>query len=121
LAERIVLIDLPKPVFPSPAFRCLDWFNERNKICEGGLVVERSVLLDLAYPSSVAIREVMKTVKIETWDPFPVLCPTEVCSAQTKNGSILYFDGDHLSNAGNQLLRASFTEKLNELWGVYRG
>ncbi|MBL7395873.1 hypothetical protein INQ29_23860, partial [Escherichia coli] len=40
---RLVL-EAPKPVFPSPIFRCTDWFNRTNPACHG-LTVEREAML----------------------------------------------------------------------------
>lgn len=120
-SKRIVLIDLPKPVFPSPIFRCLDWFNRGNAICKGGHDVERNTLLKLAHPSTQAIYEIKSRTNLEVWDPFPILCPNEVCRITTDNGSTLYFDGDHLSNAGNQILAASFNKKLRKVWEGHLG
>jgi hypothetical protein len=40
---------------------------------------------------------------LTVWDPFPVLCPADPCQAMP-GGHPLFFDGDHLSGLGNDLL-----------------
>ena len=46
---------------------------------------------------------------VKILNPIPYLCDTEKCYG-TKNGSILYFDDDHLSETGNKLLIPMFKE-----------
>ena len=48
---------------------------------------------------------------INIWDPFPVLCPGETCSAVV-DGKPLFFDGDHLSAHGNRVLYPGFRDAL---------
>lgn len=112
-----VLIDAPKPVFPGPAFRCSDWFNRVNPICDGGLTVARSSLLEFRLPTMQSIAELDDRFdNIITWDPFPVLCPNETCSPYDSDGKPLFFDGDHLSGHGNRVLSQSFEQILLQKW-----
>ncbi|MCW3847493.1 acyltransferase [Sphingomonas sp. LB-2] len=98
-----LVIEAPKPMFRSPPFRCSDWFNRDNPICHG-LSVPRAELLSRQKPVSDAIQTLAARLPgLFVWDPFPALCPGEVCQAQA-GGKPLFFDGDHLSGAGNDLL-----------------
>jgi len=51
------------------------------------------------------------------WDPFPVLCPQDPCRAAAAAGP-LFFDGDHLTNFGNQLLYPHFLSVLRHVWAA---
>jgi peptidoglycan/LPS O-acetylase OafA/YrhL len=113
-----VIIDAPKPVFASPPFRCSDWFNAFNPVCAAGFTVDRNFLLDHR-------RDVMKSLErlsdnffnLTVWDPFPVLCSTEICSAfDDRNNKPLFFDGDHLSGYGNTVLYPSFELVIQQIW-----
>lgn len=104
-----VLFEAPKPVFASPPFRCSDWFNAGNPICRGGLSIERSRLLALSRPTLAAI-EILRErhPDLLVWDPFPLLCPQDVCRAIDDERRPLFFDGDHLSARANHLLYDDF-------------
>jgi peptidoglycan/LPS O-acetylase OafA/YrhL len=99
---RLVL-EAPKPLFPSPIFRCADWFNRRNPICNG-LSIDRETMLERRRP---VIRAMSRLVADQPgavlWDPLPLLCPGKVCEAMPA-GRPLFFDGDHPSGLGNDLL-----------------
>ncbi len=112
----IVLMDAPKPVFLSPAFRCADWFNSKNPICEKGSTVPRDFLLKHREPIMQSLLSLKRThSKLIIWDAFPVLCPSETCSA-FDNDKPIFFDGDHLSGHGNLLLYPYFVSLLNKEW-----
>ncbi|MBN2005479.1 MAG: acyltransferase [Anaerolineae bacterium] len=111
-----ILIDAPKPVTKSPPYRCSDWFNRMNPICSPGFSVDRELLLELRQP----VMDSLKTLEgshpdLSVWDPFPVLCKSEICSAYD-DGKPLFFDGDHLSAYGNRVLIPSFRDKLLSIW-----
>jgi SGNH domain (fused to AT3 domains)/Acyltransferase family len=105
-----VIIDLPKPVFRSPAFRCADWFNAGNPICGAGHGTQRSRDAVQQARQSV-VQGLQELAALETgghlWDLLPLLCPTPTCSAMVEGGP-LYFDGDHLSGHGNERVFADF-------------
>ena len=108
---------MPKPVFLTPPFRCSDWFNSTNPMCDRGFTVERDYLMR----SSKFVREGINTLKkhnsnVFVWDPFPILCNTKTCSTYDKNGLPLFFDGDHLSVHGNDVLLPDFMRVLNLVW-----
>lgn len=105
-----VLFDAPKPLFRSPAFRCSDVFNAANPICRGGLTQPREALKTLRAPvvaNLAALAAQWSQVRI--WDPFPLLCPNDTCSA-IEAGRPLFFDGDHLSAYGNARLYPEFRD-----------
>ncbi len=114
-----VLIDLPKPIFKAPPFRCSDWFNQSNPICKAGMSIERQFLLEHRQ-SVVQSIQILKArhANVFVWDPFPVLCQGEICSAFNGNKP-LFFDGDHLSGYGNQVLIPSFKKKIFNVFTAY--
>jgi peptidoglycan/LPS O-acetylase OafA/YrhL len=110
-----VLMDAPKPIFRAPPFRCSDWFNRSNPVCEPGFTVSKELLLRLREPTLVSLRELQKSHGIHVWDPFPILCGGAVCSAFNR-GKPVFSDGDHLSGYGGRLLVPSFTNQIQEIW-----
>ena len=107
-----VVIDAPKPVFKSPAFRCSDWFNSMNAVCSGGLALSRDFLLEHRRPAMQSLAALAAAnPRLLIWDPLPVLCPEEICRAVDARGP-LFFDGDHLSALGNRVLYPSFLSTL---------
>ena len=48
---------------------------------------------------------------VSTFDPSAILCGAEVCDA-ARNGVSLYFDDNHLSVAGAQLLARAIAQRL---------
>jgi len=111
-----VIIDAPKPIFKAPPFRCSDWFNKSNPICKHGFSMKRDFLLEFRKPVMESL-EILKQKfpKLIIWDPFPVLCKTEICTAFDGNKP-LFFDGDHLSAHGNRVLYPSFKNVINSIW-----
>jgi peptidoglycan/LPS O-acetylase OafA/YrhL len=110
-----VIIDTPAPVFRAPPFRCADWFNRMNPVCAHGFEVPAAELKDLDAPVLKNLHELHTDYPdLVVWDPFPILCPGSVCSA-FRNGKPLYFDQDHLSGYGNQLLLPSFSAVVQSL------
>ncbi len=110
-----IVINAPLPVLPAPAFRCSDWFNRSNPGCRAGLSVawerlegQRRVALDTLE------RIAAPRPEVRVWDPFPILCPSDPCTA-IRDGRPVFFDGDHLSGHGNELLLPSFLAMLETL------
>jgi peptidoglycan/LPS O-acetylase OafA/YrhL len=107
-----VVFEAPTPLFRAPPFRCADWFNRANPICKPGLTMARAELDTVRAPVLDSYRRLAEDVSgITVWDPFPILCPGQVCRA-VKDGRPLFFDGDHLSGYANRLLLPSFVEHL---------
>jgi peptidoglycan/LPS O-acetylase OafA/YrhL len=111
-----IIFEAPTPVFRSPPFRCADWFDAHNPICAGGTVVARTELeARRAAPLAEMHRLEAAVTGVSVWDPFPILCPGQSCSS-FRAGEPLFFDGDHLSGAGDDLLLASFTETVERVF-----
>lgn len=110
-----VLFEAPKPVFAVPPFRCADTFNAGNPICTGEKSTPRHQLQALRAPVLASMAEVVRGLpKAAVYDPFPWLCPGEVCEPH-QTGRPLFFDGDHLSGHGNEVLLPSFKAALADL------
>src|SRR3989344_5093353 len=45
-----LVFEAPKPVLPSPTFRCADWFNKMNPVCKEGSSIPR-ITMPTAYLS----------------------------------------------------------------------
>lgn len=110
-----IIIDAPKPVFLAPPFRCSDWFNKMNPVCVGGLTMEKSVLMELRVPMMQTLELVKgKYPSVTLWDPFPILCPGEVCAVRDADGP-LFLDGDHITGHGNMVVASAFRKVLSSL------
>jgi hypothetical protein len=111
-----VIIEAPKPILPSPPFRCSDWFNKMNPIVKGGVSIERDFLIAHRSAAMKSIREVVEVLpETRVWDPFFVLCPGEIFEA-FDNQKPLLFDGDHITTYANEKLFPSFKELLEDIW-----
>ncbi|WP_058912459.1 acyltransferase family protein [Entomohabitans teleogrylli] len=107
-----VVFEAPKPIFQVPPYRCADWFNRDNPICAPGMTMDRALLQKYRAPVLDSYAQVVQAVpSVSVWDPFPVLCPGEVCSVW-KDGHALFFDGDHLSAWGSMTLLADFSARV---------
>lgn len=107
-----VLFPAPTPVFKSPAFRCADWFNRSNPVCDQPIHLEASTFTRQRASTMTMISELRHRIpKLETWDPAEVLCPSGNCSAMSGERP-LFFDGDHLSAYGNHILFPSFSAAI---------
>lgn len=114
-----VLIDAPKPVLRAPAFRCSDWFNRHNPVCSTGADTSRALLLEMRAPVMSSLQYLQqRNTNLTVWDPFPVLCPGEVCRAFDASGKTMFFDGDHLSAHGNRVLYPRFAQVLRNMYGI---
>ncbi|WP_420143849.1 acyltransferase family protein [Sphingobium sp.] len=110
-----LILEAPKPLFRSPPFRCSDWFNRSNPICEGGETMPRSELTDMRQPVYQAMQTLTARVPgLRIWDPFPILCPGKTCSALV-DGRPIFFDGDHISGHANDVLYPSFKAEVGKL------
>lgn len=110
-----LVLELPKPIFPTPLFRCADWFNRDNPACSSGTEMPRAVLERHRQPVLAFAEKLRGRVEgFSTWDPFPLLCPGATCS-MLKDGKPLFFDGDHVSGLANRLLLADFMRTMEAL------
>jgi peptidoglycan/LPS O-acetylase OafA/YrhL len=109
-----IIFEAPKPMFRAPPFRCSDWFNRNNPICEPGFTMPRADLLMYREPVMAQLRELALEPGVSIWDPFNAFCPGAVCEA-VSDGKPLFFDGDHPSGAGNERAYGSFVNHLLSL------
>lgn len=105
-----VLFVAPTPVMRSQLYRCADWFNRNNPICQGGHQVDREELERIRRP----VLESMKALSaefngVEIWDPFQTLCPDNPCT-NTREGRPLFIDDYHLSAYAALVLYPEFKE-----------
>lgn len=110
-----VILTSPAPILHATPYRCADWFNAGNPICQRGLTVPRDETL--RYGAQVRDSLAAITYRLEStyvWDPLPILCPGTTCAAWM-DGKPLYADGDHLSGYANLLLLPDFERFVAEL------
>jgi hypothetical protein len=111
-----VLLDAPLPVFQSIAFRCSDWFNKMNPICRSGQRISKRFLEDHRRNTMNAISELKDEFpKLSVWDPFYRLCSQDHCSSWDSEGP-LFFDSDHLTGHGNEVLYPLFLQSVENVW-----
>jgi peptidoglycan/LPS O-acetylase OafA/YrhL len=104
---RLVL-EAPKPIFPTAHYRCADWFNRANPVCRGGYEVATAAFLAARAAPLADLRQLASALpRTSVWDPRPVLCPGARCAA-TRNGLWLLRDEEHLLPAASVLLFPSF-------------
>jgi peptidoglycan/LPS O-acetylase OafA/YrhL len=114
--EVHIVIDAPLPIFKSPPFRCSDWFNKSNPVCLSGFTMRRDALLNDRKPVMKSLDLLVSDFpKLIIWDPFPILCKTNICSAFEQNKP-LFFDDDHLSAYGNRVPYSSFKSLVKKIW-----
>lgn len=110
-----VIVDLPKPVFRAPPFRCADKFNHMNPVCEPGFSMDRAFMEQYRADAVSMIRRVAGRVEnVYLWDPLPELCSALKCDAFDGKRP-LFFDADHLSGYGNERLLPSFEALVTKL------
>ena len=113
-AKLTVILVAPPPILKSPTFRCSDWFNQTNPVCQSGLTVERTELLALRSPILQELNELSQALpNVFVWDPFLALCPEKICSSH-RDAMPLFFDGDHISNYGNFIVYENLRDWLSK-------
>ncbi|MCO6186454.1 acyltransferase family protein [Rhizobium sp. L1K21] len=114
-----VIIRNPEPVFHFIPFRCSDWFNQSNPICQAPKTESRAELLQRTKPVMDSIAAVQKNVEdLVVLDAFNSLCAEEMCSIFDKAGNPLFSDQDHLSGWGNEFILPELKEALNKALGT---
>ena len=104
-----IVFEAPKPIFRSPPFRCAERYNRSNPACADGTDIDRGELDALRKPTLDAYRALADALPgLSVWDPLPVLCPAGTKCSAFLAGRPLFFDADHISAYGNQLLLPSF-------------
>ena len=107
-----VVFVAPTPLFKAPPYRCSDWFNRNNPVCIGQNQQSRAELEQLRGPIVSTMNVLAQTFSnIQVWDPFPLLCPDDLCKVY-KDGHPLFFDGDHISGYANLLLYPDFKRAI---------
>lgn len=104
----VLVIELPKPMFPSSPFACMDWFNRNNMLCAGGFTIRRDEIAALRGPAVAKLRDLaLRLPGAMVADPLPILCPGAVCSAFAGDKP-LFWDSHHVSRFGNERLYPAF-------------
>ena len=112
-----VVVEGPKPIFRSSTIMCSDWFNRGNPVCKPGFSVRKAELEAYRGPIDRKIAELVRAQpNVLVWEPFPLLCPGEVCHAYLQ-GKPLFIDGHHLSAYANRLLYPSFRRTMQTAFG----
>lgn len=113
-----VVLELPLPVFASPPYRCADRFNRMNPVCDGGFSVDRAFMEKYRSETVATIKSIASRAEnVSVWDPLRVLCSPVACNA-FDGDKPLFFDGDHLSGYGNELLVPSFLRHISVALGM---
>lgn len=108
-----VVIQVPNLVFKAPPFRCADWWTATNPVCGQGMVMKRAGFQRLRAPVISALSTLADIDDgVSLFDPLPALCPSgDTCSA-FRNGRPLFFDADHLSAHGNEVIYPAFLSTM---------
>ncbi|UPG95329.1 acyltransferase family protein [Luteibacter aegosomatissinici] len=110
-----VVIEAPNLLLNAPLYRCADPWTRTNPICRAGAAVDREQLERLREPVLATIKSAEVGIPTASvFDPFPILCPQGATCDGYMDGKPLFFDGDHVSAAGNRLLLAPFTEAVRK-------
>jgi peptidoglycan/LPS O-acetylase OafA/YrhL len=107
-----IIVEAPKPLAVSPAFRCTDWFNRGNPVCRWGDDVPRASVERYRSEALAAVNAVVSALPgARVWDPLPQLCSGQTCGA-FKDGKPVIFDGDHLTGHANHMLLDPFMRQV---------
>lgn len=109
-----IVFEAPKPLFHTPPFRCSDAFNAGNPICRFGNSELRARIEAYRQPVLETLEGLAQALHGHVWDPLPGLCEATRC-VSTRGDKPLFFDGDHLSAYGNDLLYPSFAAMIDAL------
>ena len=107
-----IVIDAPKPVFNYVGFRCADWYTENNPICGFGDSIDVEFFHRYRESTMASVKIIKERFDhILVWDPSVELCDAERCTLHRKKKP-LFFDADHLSGYGNQVIYGSFKNAI---------
>ncbi|WP_218018913.1 SGNH hydrolase domain-containing protein, partial [Novosphingobium rosa] len=101
-----------KPLVSIDPSRCGNWFTAHNPACrrEPGDTPqgrwERMALARLGIASVVA-----GLPGVSLWEPAATMCPHQACP-ESIDGKPIYFDSDHITAYGNDLLKPSLEAAL---------
>ena len=123
----LILLEHPKPVFGSPAYRCMDWFNESSRLCGSPRQVGKAIMLKYAEPVIQSMTTLTKEdPHVFLWNPMELLCPGSVCDSVIQqpgeSGQLeqLFFDENHLATPALERLFEPFMENLEVLLKLHR-
>lgn len=105
------VLELPKPIFRTPLFRCVDWFNRANPGCRDGVEIDRAFMEAYRAPVLRFAARLAGRFDLTTWDALPFLCGPRTCS-MWRDGHPLFFDGDHVSAYANAVLAGPFHAEM---------
>ncbi len=110
-----IVVEGPKPVFRTQAFRCADTFTRTNPVCIRGFEIPREEL-ETRRARTLRTIEYFASLSpnISVWDPFDLLCPGDKC-ALFEGDMPLFYDNDHLSGYANDRLLAPFVAHVAAL------
>jgi len=109
-----IMFEAPLPLFRAAPFRCSDWFNRSNPMCTSGLSLTRAEFEEMRSPILEAMAVIGRQVDgITIWDPAHKLCSPITCRAMRQDKP-LFFDGDHLSGYGNEVLYPHFRDYIHQ-------
>lgn len=107
-----IMFEAPLPLFRAAPFRCSDWFNRSNPMCLGGLSLTRVEFDEMRTPVHEAMTAISAQIDgVTVWDPAHALCSPDGCRAM-RDDKPLFFDGDHISGYGNEVLYPSFHDHV---------
>lgn len=106
-----VVVLAPNLLLNVPLFRCADGWTQWQAVCRPGHLVERAEFEARRRPVMLALADLAKEPDVRLFDPLPILCPEDevVCSGY-RGGRPLFFDADHLSAYGSELLFPAFMD-----------
>lgn len=107
-----VIVEGPKPVMPVALYRCADWFNEGNPDCRVPSEITPQAMWHRMETPLNGLRQLANgKPNIVLWEPAALLCEDGKCMGY-RNGRPLFYDHDHLSGYGNDLLLPRLVEQL---------
>lgn len=107
-----IIVEGPKPLTSTPAYRCADWFNRDNPVCRPSPDDTDGGRWGRMVNAREGISEVTAGLnEVRVWEPSDVMCRNELCPAQV-DGKPWFFDTDHLSAYGNDVLLPSLLAEI---------
>jgi hypothetical protein len=108
-----VVIQAPNLILKAPPFRCVDWWTVPNPVCAGGTSISRAQFEALRAPVMMSLTSLAATGEgVTLFDPLPSLCASNSLCRGFQDGRPLFFDGDHLSAYGNQVVYPAFLDDM---------
>ncbi len=111
-----IVFEAPKPLLKTAPFRCSDPWTTTSAYCSlAPSAFDKSELLSMREPLLRKLQSlVAEQPRTAIWDPFPLLCRSDTCSG-IEGGQPLFYDTDHLSGYGNDILVESFARDVLDI------